>query len=200
MKFIKYCSALAVLLSLVACAPKTNTQITSLDSSDTKNSKKEYLATNKSTHDLWLDYNQATNTLHNRLARTRKILAEYSEFIVSKHYDGKLLPTSHKSADIKVTKNGADTLYQVKARTLNALVSTKLSSIRSWEFDFLVVVLFDTDGKLLKVLEVPVATAKNYAKKNNYVNAQAIVTTKDFLNDSNSTDITEQIQKKIKHF
>jgi len=139
---------------------------------------------------LWKDYNIAENLLQKALNRTSNIVGEYAEYLTSKYYNGELLPASHKSADIKVIKNGIDFLYQVKARKLDKLKSSQLGIIRSWDFDFLIVIIFNADGELLKAMEVPVSIAKNYAKENNHQNGWVITTTKEFFNDSNSKDIT----------
>jgi hypothetical protein len=64
-----------------------------------------------------------------KLGRTQNIVGEYAELLVSKHYDGKLLPPSTRSADI-ITQ---DNMYiQVKAREVESKrFATTLSNIRS---------------------------------------------------------------------
>lgn len=143
--------------------------------------------------ELWKNYNNAANALQNALERTSNIVGEYAEYLTSKYYDGELLAASHKSADVKVIHNNTETLYQVKARKLESLTSSQLGIIRSWDFDFLVVIIFDLNGEVLKALEVPVNIAQEYAKENDHQNGWVITTTQDFLNNSSSRDITELI-------
>ncbi len=189
MKIVKFGSLLSAIMLWAVFA----TQIDASSVNDSR-SKDETAKTNH-INKLWLSYNQAGNKLHKELGRSRNILSEYSEYVVSKSYGGKLLPTSFKSADMKVTKNNKETLYQIKARKVDKLSATSLGKIRSWKFDYLVVVIFNHDGKLLKALEVPVDIAKDYAKKSSYENGQIITTTKDFFNNPDIKDITKNIQK-----
>ena len=140
---------------------------------------------------LWNDYNTIVNKLSQALGRTTNIVGEYAEYLTAQYYNGKLLASSHKSADVVVLQNGKQVLYQVKARKMEHLSSTQLGIIRSWEFDFLVVIIFDLNGGILKALEVPVDIAKNYAKENSHQNGWVITTTQEFLNDQNSKDITK---------
>ncbi len=142
---------------------------------------------------LWKNYNNAANALQSVLGRTRNIVGEYAEHLTSEYYAGELLPASHKSADVKVIENNIETLYQVKARKLKSLSSSQLGIIRSWDFNYLVVIIFDLDGNVLKALEVPLNIAKEYAKVNEHQNGWVITTTQDFLNDTRSREITSTI-------
>ncbi len=189
MKIVKFGSLLSAIMLWAVFATQINASSVNDSSSEDETTKTNHI--NK----LWLSYNQEANKLHKELGRTRNILSEYSEYIVSKSYGGKLLPTSFKSADMKVTKNNKETLYQIKARKVDKLSTTSLGKIRSWKFDYLVVVIFNHDGKLLKALEVPVDVAEDYAKKSSYENGQIITTTKKFFNVQDIKDITKNIQK-----
>lgn len=143
--------------------------------------------------ELWRNYNNAAKALQNELGRTSNIVGEYAEHLTAKYFDGELLAASHKSADVKVIHNNIEVLYQVKARKLKNLTSSQLGIIRSWDFDFLVVIIFDINGVILKALEVPVHIAQQYAKENDHQNGWVITTTQSFLNNTSSRDITEQI-------
>jgi len=147
----------------------------------------------ENTKTLWKNYNISANQLQALLGRTSNIVGEYAEYLTSKYYNGVLLPASHKSADIKVVDNNKDILYQVKARKLKKISSSQLGIIRSWDFDFLIVIIFNTEGDILKALEVPKDIAKKYAKENEHQHGWVITTTQEFLNDSNSKNITKFI-------
>ena len=140
--------------------------------------------------ELWTNYNNAANALQNTLGRTSNIVGEYAEYLTAKYYGGERLIASYKSADVKVIHNNTEIFYQVKARKLNKLTSSQLGIIRSWDFDFLIVIIFDSDGIILKALEIPVSIAQEYAKENDHQNGWVITTTQDFLNNSSSRDIT----------
>ena len=142
---------------------------------------------------LWENYNNAANSLQELLGRTSNIVGEYAEYLTAQYYQGELLPASHKSADVKIIKNDIQILYQVKARKLNSLTTSQLGIIRSWNFDYLIVIIFGWHGNILKALEVPIDVAKEYAKKNNHQNGWVITTTQDFLNDSRSRRIMNEI-------
>lgn len=137
--------------------------------------------------DLWLKWNEYTNQLCAALGRTNNIVGEYAEFLAHQHYGGKLLAASSCSADIEAEDG---TLYQVKARKVNGVPTTQLSVIRSWEFDHLVMVLFNPDGTLRRALEVPVEVAKEHGVPNSHQNGWVITTSQRFLSDPRSSDIT----------
>lgn len=137
--------------------------------------------------DLWLKFNEYSNKLTNALGRTSNIVGEYAEYLAHKHYGGYLLEISGASADIEAPDG---TLYQVKSRKIKGSISTQLNVIRSWDFDFLVVILFQANGSIKKAIQVPVEVAKEYGKINNYQNGWVITTNQKFLNDQRSTDIT----------
>lgn len=140
--------------------------------------------------DLWLKFNEYENKLATALGRTRNIVGEYAEYLAHKYYGGELLGESSSSADIE-TSDGKR--YQVKARKVKDTVSTKLSIIRSWDFDFLVVVIFDENGLIKKASEFPVEVVKEYGTSNDYQNGWVITTSMKFFNDERSKDITSSI-------
>lgn len=141
--------------------------------------------------ELWAEYNHYANKLSSALGRTNNIVGEYAEYLTCEYCNGELLLASHPSADVK-DKNG--NLYQVKSRKLKNTQTTQLGIIRSWKFDFLVVILFDKDGFVSKAVKVPVETAKKYAKENDHQNGWVITTSQAFLTDISSKDITSDIQ------
>lgn len=139
----------------------------------------------------WKEYNYYANKLSSVLGRTSNIVGEYAEYITCKYYQGELLPSSHPSADIKGKNN---MLYQVKSRKLKTVSATQLGIIRSWKFNFLVVILFNNDGTVHKALEIPVEEAKKHATKNSHQNGWVITTSQKFLTNALSKDITNCIQ------
>ena len=137
--------------------------------------------------EIWNNYNVAADRLAKQLNRTNNIVGEYAECLTKECYNGNLLEPSHKSADVEV--NGQ--LLQVKARKLKNTTSTQLGIIRSWDFNLLIVILFDKLGNIEYGIEVPVHTARNYATANKLQNGWVITTTQAFLNDKSSKDITQ---------
>lgn len=140
--------------------------------------------------ELWLRYNEYSNKLADALGRTSNIVGEYAEYLAYKYYGGRLLEISGCSADIE-SRDG--NLYQVKSRKIKGTPSTQLNVIRSWDFDFLVVILFDANGALKTALEVPVDVAKDYGTFNRHQNGWVITTTNRFLSDHRSKNITEAL-------
>lgn len=140
--------------------------------------------------DLWLKFNEYSNKLADELGRTNNIMGEYAEHLAKKYYGGTLLNISKSSADLKAD-NG--TLYQVKSRKIKSTTSTQLNVIRSWEFDYLVVILFNKNGNIEKAIEVPVEIAKEYGTSNSHQNGSVITTSQKFLNDSRVKDISKEI-------
>lgn len=138
-------------------------------------------------NDLWLKFNEVSNNLSVALGRTSNIVGEYAEYLAHKHFGGRLLEISGSSADIEASDG---TLYQVKARKIKGTPSTQLNVIRSWDFDFLIVILFEASGLIKKAVEVPVEVAKEYGVTNSHQNGWVITTSQKFLNDHRSADIT----------
>ena len=137
--------------------------------------------------DLWLKFNEYSNKLTLALGRTSNIVGEYAEYLAHKHYGGRFLEISGASADIEAPDG---TLYQVKSRKIKGATSTQLNVIRSWDFDFLVVILFEANGAIKKAVQVPVEVAKEYGAANSHQNGWIITTTQKFLNDDRLTDLT----------
>jgi hypothetical protein len=102
---------------------------------------------------LWKKYNEYSLKIAEALGRTNNIVGEYTEHLANRYYDGALLGISGSGADIK-TSDGR--LIQVKSRKVQKLSSTQLNVIRSWEFDYLLVIIFDQMGNILKALEARV--------------------------------------------
>jgi len=141
---------------------------------------------------LWREYMDVTNRITAALGRSSNIVGEYAERLVAEHYGGSLLAASHKSADIELPDGR---LVQVKSRIPRQTLTTSLSSIRSWDFDLLVVVLFDRDGGVLKAVEYEAAAAKRHARRDEHQNSDLIVTTDEFLNDPLARDITADLAR-----
>ena len=142
--------------------------------------------------ELWLKFNEYSNKLSRALGRTSNIVGEYAEYLAYQYYGGKLLEISGHSADIEA-KDG--TLYQVKSRKIKKTQTTQLNVIRSWNFDYLVVVLFDEKGTVKKALQVPVSIAQEYGVPNKHQNGWVITTTQKFLTDRRSQDITSSLSR-----
>jgi hypothetical protein len=141
---------------------------------------------------LWLKFNEYSNKLAAALGRTSNIVGEYAEYLAHQYYGGRLLEISGSSADIE-TEDGKR--YQVKSRKIKQTSTTQLNVIRSWEFDYLVVIIFDSNGAIKKALEVPVGVAREYGAANRHQNGWVITTTQKFLNEKRSKDISIPLAK-----
>jgi len=144
----------------------------------------------KTITELWFKFNEISNKLATELGRSKNIVGEYGEYLAHQYYKGKLLGVSKKGLDIIATDGKR---YQVKSRKTNKLSTTQLSILRSWEFDFLIVILFDSYGNISKALEVPVDVAKEYSVANPHRNGWLITTTQNFLSNKRSRDITDNL-------
>jgi hypothetical protein len=140
---------------------------------------------------LWKNYNNASALLTNVMGGTANEVGEFAERLVAKYYNAEQLMASNKSADLKTNDNR---FIQVKSRKIDHLTTTSLNVIRSWVFDILVVVLFSKDGNILKAIQINSNYAKELSKWNEHQNGYIITTSKDFLENKYSIDITEQLQ------
>ena len=146
--------------------------------------------TSEEVRDLWLKYTEYSNKLTKALGRTNNVVGEYAMHLAKQHYDGRLTGASEAGANL-ISPDG--TGYEVKSRRVQGSLTTSLSVIRSWDFDVLVVILFDIDGAVTQALEVPVYVAKEHAAENPHQNGRVIRTTQKFLNDSRCKDITKPL-------
>lgn len=140
--------------------------------------------------ELWKDYNEVSRQLSFELGRTNNLVGEYAEHLVNQYIDGVLLSPSNKSADIE--KDGK--LYQVKSRRVDNERSITLGVIRSWDFDYLVVVIFNDEGCVRNALMIPVSIVKEIAVKNEHQHGYVLTTNKDFFNIRKYKDITYEIR------
>jgi hypothetical protein len=139
---------------------------------------------------LWKNYHVIANLLFDAMGGEANIVGKFAEKLVADYYDGKQLPPSSKSADIVLTDG---VTLQVKARVPRQAMTTSLGIIRTWDFDYLVVVLFSTDGAVAKAVEVDAETARNMATFNKLQNGWVITTTREFLEHPSAYDITDQL-------
>jgi len=142
--------------------------------------------------DLWKNYNASSKLLKEKLGRTSNLVGEYGEYLANEFLGGEFLTASYASADIKAP-NGD--LHQVKSRKITYGLTTQLGIIRSWDFDFLTIILFDDNGSVIKGLIYPKSVAEKYAVENEHQNGWVISTTNEFLNDENKLDITQKIRE-----
>lgn len=140
---------------------------------------------------LWKNYNNASKLLVDAMDGTNNEVGEFAEKLVAKYYNANQLQVSNKSADLETPDKK---LVQVKSRKMDKLTSQSLGVIRSWDFDILVVVLFDKFGNILKALEIKTNDAKQLAKENEYQNGFILTTSKELLENSKTKDLTKEFQ------
>lgn len=121
----------------------------------------------RSINELWKSYNLISSELSKKMNRTNNIVGEFGENLALRHYGGELLVSSSASADL-IDENNIS--YQIKTRKLAKLKSTSLGIVRSHEFDFLIVIIFDLNGSLLRALEVPIKVVEQCGKRNDFYN------------------------------
>jgi hypothetical protein len=140
---------------------------------------------------LWKDYNNASKLLVDAMGGTNNEVGEFAEKLVAKYYNANQLQASNKSADLETSDKK---LIQVKSRKIDKLTSKSLGVIRSWDFDILVVVLFDKLGNILKAIEIKTNDAKQLSKKNEYQNGFTLISSKELLENSRTKDLTKEFQ------
>ena len=138
---------------------------------------------------LWKAIVQITHLMYNILGgRTHNILGEFAEHIVADALKGKLQPPSNKAFDILLSDGKT---VQVKARKLSGKYrySETLSDFHSWNFDILIVVLFNDDGTLKQVLQMDSKLARTFIHPRKKSGQADIITlSKKFVSAAN--DIT----------
>lgn len=142
---------------------------------------------------LWKEYNRSRFLLEEGLGCTNNVVDEYAKFLIKEYLNGVPLDFSHEGADIKKDKS----LYRVKSTTLDygSTTTTSLSAIRTWDFDYLAVVIFDEYGDIKRASIVPAPVAKMLAVENQYRSGYVISTTRNFFNCRHHEDITLKIKE-----
>ncbi len=69
-----------------------------------------------------------------------------------------------------------------------------MNVIRSWDFDYLVVVLFSKEGNILKAVEIDSKTAERLSTRNEHQNGKVLTTNQELLSNPKSKDITSDLQ------
>lgn len=117
---------------------------------------------------------------------------DYAEYLVAAALKGTIAPNSQKSWDVALLDGST---IQVKGRLVinrNALGDRQLSTIRSFDFDKLAVVLFNGDYTVWKAALCSVEVALSESKEDKHVNGWRLFATDHFL--SLGEDLTEHMR------
>lgn len=117
---------------------------------------------------------------------------DLAELLVAHALHGELVANSEKSFDLVAPDWNR---VQVKSRLVDpkGKGTRQLSPIRSWEFDWLAVVLFRDDYSILRATLIAVANVRSAARQSNHVNGGVVMATDAFLTAEGIVDITAQI-------
>lgn len=143
------------------------------------------------TFSLWKSW----NIPHEKLVKilpTRNVVGEIGELLAMAYLKG-TKETNLKSFDI-LGKDGLK--YQVKTRQLDKMRSTPLNVIRSWDFDKLIVIIFNTKGLVSNAIVMDaLIVKKKYAKKNTYQNGFVVTASTKFFSDESALNITSSLNE-----
>ncbi len=145
-----------------------------------------------STSELLSSYRAVLAELRRReIVRTGNApTGDYAETLVKVAFKGELAPNSEKSWDIQ-TPDGQK--LQVKSRLLDDPRRTKqrqLSPIRSWEFDSLVIILFDSTYAVWRAVKIPAGLIRGTGTQSDWVNGELIVARDSLLNHEQALELT----------
>jgi hypothetical protein len=116
---------------------------------------------------------------------------DYAEWLVHRALGGRLEPKSNKSADLVVRGRR----IQVKSRVLGDTGrhgERQLSTLRSWEFDEAVIVLFDRRYEVFRAARIGVDQLKAVARPDGWVRGNRVYAREDLLDLGR--DITEKLR------
>ena len=155
----------------------------------------------KTTIELLEIYSNILTELNDRkVVRTyNSPVGDYAEWLVSKTFGLKLEKNSKKGYDAIDEKSNVK--YQIKSRwerNTTSKGSRKLSVIRNYEdnqFDFLIIVIFDAKFNVKHAYKLPHHIIKNYATYNTHQNGYILHAIGEFIKDSETEDITEQLKE-----
>lgn len=136
-------------------------------------------------------------TVGELLALSRSILAElrrrgvirtgnapagdYAELLVQRSTGGELAPNSQRSWDVMTPEQER---LQVKARVVTnprARGERQLSVFRTWDFDAVVIVLFDDSFEVWRATRLPAATVREHAREAQHVRGYRLIASDELL-------------------
>ena len=150
----------------------------------------------RSTSELFALYRGILLQLRERgVVRTENAPAgDYAEYLVARALAGTLAPNSEKSYDVLA----GDQRLQVKARVLSQPLRSgqlQLSPFRSFDFDDLVIVLFDNvDYGVRQAVRIPVDSVREVAVHSRHVNGHIVHARPALMSGPGTTDITSLLQ------
>lgn len=143
------------------------------------------------------------------LAQYRQILAElrrrgvirtnnaptgdYAEWLTAQLMRGELAPNSEKSFDVSAPDGRR---FQVKARVSPAegdRGTRQLSAFRSWDFDDVVIILFEDDYSIRRAVQMPAEAMREAATYVAHTNSYRVIATDELLDMGR--DITADIRR-----
>jgi len=131
---------------------------------------------------LFLHRKKIFNELKNRgVVRTKNITGDYAEYLVAKSLDLNLKKSSNKAID---ATDSLGKTYQIKARQISETTKTPtIKSLRSFDFDFLILVLFDPDYSVKFCGQLTSKLAKELSTPNPRVNGNRITFTRRLISN-----------------
>lgn len=118
---------------------------------------------------------------------------DYAELLVQRATGGELAPNSQRSWDVE-TPTGQH--LQVKARVVTnprAVGERQLSVFRSWEFDAVVIVLFDDEFRVWRAARLPVEILEQAGRFVAHVSGFRVMATDELLDQGE--DWTERLRR-----
>lgn len=115
--------------------------------------------------------------------RTKNVTGDYAEHLISNNLNLVLETSSKKSIDAYDLHGRT---YQIKSRQLSINSSTPtIKSLRSFDFDYLILVIFNPDYSINYCGKMTSALAKKLSTPNPRVNGYRLNLTKKLLSNSN---------------
>lgn len=149
------------------------------------------------TSELLSSYREVLAELRRReIVRTGNApTGDYAETLVKVAFNGELAPNSEKSWDV-LTPLGEK--LQVKSRLLDDPTKSKqrqLSPIRSWGFDYLAIVLFDSTYRVWRAVKIPADLVRGTGTHSDWVNGELIIARDSLLDHPQAEDLTGLLRK-----
>lgn len=150
-----------------------------------------------STSELLASYREVLAELRRReIVRTGNApTGDYAETLVKVAFNGELAPNSEKSWDV-LTPDGEK--LQVKSRLLDDPTKSKqrqLSPIRSWGFDYLAIVLFDSTYRVWRAAKAPADLVRGTGTHSEWVNGELIIARDSLLDHPQAEDLTDLLRR-----
>ena len=141
--------------------------------------------------ELWLDYNRAKSELAKALGREDDVVSAIGDIVVAEAYD--VVPLTAGQSETMQLDDGR--IIETRSAKRAKPGPIQLPAIEDWDFDVLVMLVFDEEGYIESASEIAVAQAREVAKFDRACNYWCITLDDGLQGRGFVQDVSDKISK-----